>query len=508
MPQSAPYTMPEDVILRAEKITKVYPGTVALNEVDFNVYRGKVNVLVGENGAGKSTLVKIIIGVVQANSGQIIYDGKPVKITNPQIAQHLGIATIFQEVSLFPDLTVAENIFIGHEPRNKLGAIDWRKMNEMALKPLEELGVKIDVQRKVLGLSIAEMQMVEIAKALTANTQILIMDEPTSALTLHEVKDLFRIVKKLRDDNRAIIFISHRLEEVFEIADRVTVFRDGKYVGTDDVKDICPDDLVRMMVGRNINQLYPKIKVDRGEPILKVTNLAKEGWFEEISFTLHKGEILGLSGLVGARRTEVATTIFGITPADRGEIEVKGKKVKIDNPRKAMSLGMAYVPENRQRHGLVLRSDIRKNISLPTINQFKKFIFIDRKKELEVSEDMHQKMEIRSAGLQQLAQELSGGNQQKVVLAKWLSTHPEILILDEPTRGIDVGTKAAVHELMSKLAKEGLAILMVSSELEEILGMSDRVLVMCEGRLTGEYERKEADQEKIMAAATKRSLAR
>ena len=493
-------------ILKLRHVYKNYEGVKALSDVKFDLNRGEVHALVGENGAGKSTLVKIIMGVVQANSGEIVYDGKSVRIQNPQVAQHLGIATIFQEVSLFPDLTVAENIFVGHEPRNKLGAIDWRKMNEMALKPLEELGVKIDVQRKVLGLSIAEMQMVEIAKALTANAQILIMDEPTSALTLHEVKDLFRIVRKLRDDNRAIIFISHRLEEVFEIADRVTVFRDGKYVGTDDVQDLCPDDLVRMMVGRNIQHLYPKVKVDRGEEVLKVTNLSHEGWFEDISFTLHKGEILGLAGLVGARRTEVATTVFGITPADRGEIEVKGKKVKIDNPRKAMALRMAYVPENRQRHGLVLRSDIKKNISLPTIDQFKKFIFINRKKELQVSKEMHQKMEIRSSGLQQLAQELSGGNQQKVVLAKWLSTNPEILILDEPTRGIDVGTKAAVHELMSNLAKQGLAILMVSSELQEILGMSDRVLVMCEGRLTGEYERKEADQEKIMAAATKRSL--
>jgi rhamnose transport system ATP-binding protein len=495
-------------ILELRHVYKNYEGVKALSDIKFDLNRGEVHALVGENGAGKSTLVKIIMGVVQANSGEIIYDGKSVRIQNPQVAQHLGIATIFQEISLFPDLTVAENIFIGHEPKNKLGAIDWRKMNEMALKPLEELGVKIDVQRKVLGLSIAEMQMVEIAKALTANAQVLIMDEPTSALTLHEVKDLFRIVNKLRDDNRAIIYISHRLDEIFEIADRVTVFRDGKYVETNDVKDLCPDDLVRMMVGRNINQLYPKIEVNRGEPVLKVTNLAKEGWFEEISFTLHKGEILGLSGLVGARRTEVATTIFGITPADNGEIEIKGNKVKIDNPRKAMTLGMAYVPENRQRHGLVLRSDIRKNISLPTIDQFKKFIFIDRKKELQISKEMHLKMEIRSAGLKQLTQELSGGNQQKVVLAKWLSTNPEILILDEPTRGIDVGTKAAVHELMSKLASEGLAILMISSELEEILGMSDRVLVMCEGRLTGEYERRDANQEKIMADATKRSLAK
>lgn len=493
-------------ILEMKHIYKRYEGVQALSDVHFDLIPGEVHALVGENGAGKSTLVKIVMGVVQADSGSIKIQGEEVRISNAQIAQKNGIAAIFQEASLFPDLTVAENIFVGHEPLNKLGAIDWKKMTDYADEPLNELGVKLDVRRKVLGLSIAQMQMIEIAKALSANAQVLIMDEPTSALTIHEVDDLFRIVRKLRADNKAVLFISHRLEEIFEIADRVTVFRDSKYIDTRNVKEINQQDLVRMMVGRSISQLFPKLDVERGEVVMEVKNLSKMGLFQDISFKLHKGEILGLAGLVGARRTEVATTLFGITPPDAGEVYINGQLVNIDHPRKAMSMGMAYVPENRQIHGLVLQSNITKNITLPRLREFCRLMFINQKKEAENAGEMHNKLDIRSAGLQQLAQELSGGNQQKVVLAKWLATTPQILILDEPTRGIDVGTKAAVHELMSKLAKEGLAILMISSELNEIMGMSDRVIVMCEGRITGEFVRKEASQEKIMVAATARSL--
>jgi rhamnose transport system ATP-binding protein len=493
-------------ILDMHHIYKNYGGVKALSDINFDLKRGEVHALVGENGAGKSTLVKTIMGVVQPDSGQIFFEGEPIKISNPHDAQSLGIAAIFQEASLFPDLSVAENLFVSHEPKNRLGAIDWRKMNEMAIKPLKELGVQLDVRRKVLGLSIAQLQMVEIAKALSVDAQILIMDEPTSALTLHEVEDLFRIVNKLRNDNRSVMFISHRLEEVFEIADRVTVFRDGKYIDTKNVKDICQEELVRMMIGRNIKNLFHKIEVKRGEVVMEVRNLRKEGLFEDISFKLHKGEILGLTGLVGARRTEVATTLFGITPTDDGEIYINGKFEKINNPRKALALGMAYVPENRQTQGLVLQTNIFKNISLPILKKFCQFGFINRKKETLHTQEMHDKLEVRSTGIEQLAQELSGGNQQKVVLAKWLSTNPEILILDEPTRGIDVGTKAAVHKLMSQLAKKGLAIIMISSELPETLGMSDRILVMCEGKITGEFLREEADQEKLMTAAMARNL--
>jgi rhamnose transport system ATP-binding protein len=493
-------------VLEMKHIYKAYEGVKALVDVHLELQHGEVHALVGENGAGKSTLVKTIMGVVQPDTGEIYFGGQPIKMDNPQIAQNMGIVAIYQEASLFPDLSVAENIFMGHEPLNEMGVIDWPRMNEMAVKPLDELGVKLDVKRRVLSLTIAQMQMVEIAKALSFDAKILIMDEPTSALTLHEVEDLFQIVRKLRDAGKTILFISHRLDEVFEVADQVTVLRDGHFVETKDVKSITHEELVRAMVGRNIDNMFPKLKVERGEVVLEVKNLTKKGIFQNISFQLHKGEILGLAGLVGARRTDVATTLFGISPADSGEIYIDGQRVEITGPQKAMALGMAYVPENRQLHGLVLKSDITKNISLPMLREFTRALIINRSRESKRAKEMHDKLEVKSAGLEQLVQELSGGNQQKVVLAKWLATRPHILILDEPTRGIDVGTKAAVHELMSKLASEGLAILMISSEMPEILGMSDRVLVMCEGRLTGEFIQKEATQEKILHSATARDL--
>ncbi len=502
-------TKPSNIvpILQMKHIYKSYEGVKALLDVQLELFPGEVHALVGENGAGKSTLVKIITGVIQPDSGEILFNNELIKMNNPQIAQKMGIAAIYQEASLFPDLSVAENIFLGHEPLTKVGAIDWPKMNEMAVKPLAELGVKLDVKRRVVTLTIAQMQMVEIAKALSFNAKILIMDEPTSALTLHEVADLFNIVRKLRDAGKTVLFISHRLDEVFEVADQVTVLRDGHFVETKPVKGMTREELVRAMVGRNIDNMFPKLKVERGDVVLEVKNLTKVGIFNDISFKLYKGEILGLAGLVGARRTDVATTLFGIVPADSGEVYIDGERVSINGPQKAMALGMAYVPENRQVHGLVLKSNITKNITLPVLKEFTRALIINQRKEAGRAQEMHDKLEVKSAGLDQLAQELSGGNQQKVVLAKWLSTRPHILLLDEPTRGIDVGTKAAVHELMSKLASEGIAILMISSEMPEILGMSDRVLVMCEGRLTGEFTQKEATQEKIMHAATARSLA-
>jgi rhamnose transport system ATP-binding protein len=347
---------------------------------------------------------------------------------------------------------------------------------------------------------------VEIAKALSFKAQVLIMDEPTSALTLHEVADLFRIARQLRDAGTAIIFISHRLDEVFELADRVTVLRDGRYVDTRVVKDVTRDELIRMMVGRTLDTLYPKLEVEQGEVALRVEALTKEGMFENVSFELHKGEILGLAGLVGARRTDVAQAIFGVNPADGGHIWVDGQPAHIRKPKDAMALGIAYVPEDRQQHGLVLPMNITQNVSLPILQEFATMGWVNEKTEAEQAQKLTSQMEVKAAGLWQRARELSGGNQQKVVLAKWLLAQPRILILDEPTRGIDVGTKAAVHQLMSTLASQGLAILMISSELPEILGMSDRVLVMCEGRVTGEFTRAEATQEKIMAAATARTL--
>jgi rhamnose transport system ATP-binding protein len=494
-------------ILQLEHIYKSFAGVHALEDVSFNLLPGEIHALVGENGAGKSTLVKVITGVYQPEKGQIIFQGKPIAFSSTLAAHQHGIAAIYQDLNLFPDLNIAENIFMGHMPVNpKIKAVDWNQMYQQSGEILHSLGVDLNPKSRVLGLSIAQQQMVEIAKALSVNAKILLMDEPTSTLTLRETDELFRIVRQLREAETAIIFISHRLEEVFEIADRVTVLRDGQYVGTEQVSAITQDDLIRMMVGRALDRLFPKEDVEIGEVVLKVEGLSKEGVFERISFELHRGEILGLAGLVGARRTDVAEAIFGIHPADNGTIQIDQHSVNIRDPKDATQLGIAYIPEDRQQHGLVLPINLTHNITLPILEQFAQHSWLDQQAERSTAQEVAHRLEVRAAGLWQKAQELSGGNQQKVVLAKWMATQPRILILDEPTHGIDVGTKAAIHQLMSHLAGEGLAILMISSELPEILGMSDRILVMCEGRLTSEFSREEATQEKIMTAAVARTV--
>jgi rhamnose transport system ATP-binding protein len=460
--------------------------------------------LLGENGAGKSTLIKIITGVHQPNSGAIYLEGRPVRFANPREARRYGLAAIYQEPSLFPDLDIAENIFVGRQPTETGGRVAWRRMYQEATTLLHELGVQLDPRTKARNLSVAQQQMVEIARALSVQAKILIMDEPTSSLTLAEVADLFRIVRRLRQAGTAIVFISHRLEELFELADRVTVLRDGSYVGTRLIKDSTPELLIQMMVGRTLADMFPKQVVEKGEIVLQVERLTRPGAFHDISFELYQGEILGLAGLVGAGRTDVARSIFGITPASGGVIKINGRPVTITSPEQAMQLGLAYVPEDRQHHGLVLPMNISHNITLPILSEFVRLGWVDNGRERESARQAAGQMEVRAASIWQKARELSGGNQQKVVLAKWLATRPRILILDEPTRGIDVGTKAAVHGLMSELAAQGIAILMISSELPEILGMSDRILVMREGRLTAQFSRAEATQEKIMLAATQR----
>jgi rhamnose transport system ATP-binding protein len=397
---------------------------------------------------------------------------------------------------------VAENIFVGCQPITLGGRIDWRKLYSKAEELLTSLGVHLDLRQKARSLSIAQQQMVEIARAFSLNARILIMDEPTSSLTLNEVADLFRLVRRLRDEGTAIIFISHRLEELFEIADRVTVLRDGTYVDTRQMKDVTRDDLIRMMVGRTITNLFPKQTVKVREVVLKVEHLARAGAFTDISFELRKGEILGMAGLVGAGRTNVARAIFGVEPATGGRIQLDGQEVAITSPQQAIGLGLAYVPEDRQLHGLIPAMHITSNISLPMLGEFANRGWMKDKLERKAAYEASCQMEVRANNIWQKARELSGGNQQKVVLAKWLATKPRILILDEPTRGIDVGTKAAVHALMSKLASEGMAILMISSELPEVLGMSDRVIVMHEGHMTAHFTRAEATQENIIAAAT------
>lgn len=488
-------------ILELRKITKRFSGVEVLHEVSFALEPGEVHALLGENGAGKSTLVKVITGVHQPDGGEILLNGEHVHFGDPRDSRQAGIAAIYQELSLFPDLDVAENIFVGRQP-TKNGRIDWKKLYAEAGKLLDSLGVHLDLKHKARSLSIAQQQMVEIARAFSINARILIMDEPTSSLTLNEVADLFRLVRRLRDDGTAIIFISHRLEELFEIADRVTVLRDGAYMDTRLLKDVSRDDLIRLMVGRTISTLFPKQEVKAGEVVLKVENLSHSGIFENISFELRRGEILGMAGLVGAGRTDVARALFGVEPPTSGRMQVDGREVRVTSPQQAIRLGLAYVPEDRQLHGLIPPMNITSNISLPMLGQYARRGWLRDKTERAAAFGAARQMEVRANNIWQKARELSGGNQQKIVLAKWLSTKPRIMILDEPTRGIDVGTKAAVHALMSKLAAEGMAILMISSELPEVLGMSDRILVLREGHLTGHFTRAEATQEKIISAAT------
>lgn len=491
-----------ETILRMTNISKSFAGVHALRGVQLELHPGEVHALLGENGAGKSTLVKVITGVHQPDTGEIYLNEQPVHLADPREAALYGIAAIYQELSIFPDLDIAENIFVGRRPVAAGGVVDWRKMYREAELLMGSLGVHLDLKTKARYLSIAQQQMVEIARALSVKARILIMDEPTSALTLSEVADLFRIVRRLREDGTAILFISHRLEELFEIADRVTVLRDGTYIDTRSMDGVTQDELIRMMVGRMVTELFPKKVVAAGEVVLRVKNLTRKGLFEDVSFELCKGEILGMAGLVGAGRTDVSRAIFGVEPATGGTIEIEGKVVQINSPDQAMDYGLALVPEDRQHHGLVLPMDIIDNITLPMLPRFARQGWLDSKKAQYSAYEAARQMEVKAHTVWQKVKELSGGNQQKVVLAKWLATKPRILILDEPTRGIDIGTKAAVHSLMGELASQGIAILMISSELPEVLGMSDRILVMHEGRVTGLFNRSEATQEKIMLAAT------
>ncbi len=491
-----------DTILRMSGISKSFAGVHALREVQLELRPGEVHALLGENGAGKSTLVKVITGVHQPDAGEIYLDDQPVQFSDPRDATKRGISAIYQELSIFPDLDIAENIFVGRRPTLAAGVVDWGRMYREAGRLLDMLGVHLDLRTKARYLSIAQQQMVEIARALSVNARILIMDEPTSALTLSEVADLFRIVHRLRDGGTAILFISHRLEELFEIADRVTVLRDGAYVATRPMAGVTQEDLIRMMVGRQVTDLFPKKVVERGDVVLRVKHLSRKGSFEGVSFELHSGEILGMAGLVGAGRTEVSQAIFGVEPATSGTIEIDGRPVEITSPQQAMGYGLAYVPEDRQHHGLVLPMDITENIILPRLPRFTNHGWLKMRDAQQAAYQSANRMEVKATTVWQKVRELSGGNQQKVVLAKWLSTNPRILILDEPTRGIDIGTKAAVHSLMTDLAAQGMAILMISSELPEVLGMSDRILVMREGRVTALFDRSEATQEKVMQAAT------
>ncbi|MDW8352146.1 MAG: sugar ABC transporter ATP-binding protein [Anaerolineae bacterium] len=489
------------------RISKRFDATQALNDVSLTLYPGEVHALLGENGAGKSTLIKIMTGIHQPDAGQILLDGRPVQIHNAMHAQSLGIVAIYQEPMVFPDLTVAENIFIGHAERNPF--MRWGQTYRKAREILALLDVKLDVRMPARGLTLAAQQAVEIAKAISLNARVLIMDEPTASLSAHEVEQLFKLVNTLRERGVAILFISHRLDEVFSIADRVTILRDGQWISTRPRNEVTSELAIREMVGREITDFFAKTPaVRRGELLLSVHNLGKAGAFAGISFDMYRGEVLGFAGLVGARRTDVGLALFGIEPADSGEIVFEGRPCVISSPQQAMQLGIAYVTEDRRQLGLSLPQSITANITLPLLRRYAAaFGLLNFKAEAETAERYKQQLSIRAPNVRVDVGKLSGGNQQKVMLAKWLNTKPKLLILDEPTRGIDVGAKAEVHHIINELAQQGIGIILISSDLPEVLGMSDRVLVMREGRQMGIFDRAEATQERVMAAALGQSPA-
>ena len=491
-----------EYILELKGITKVFPGVKALDNVHFQLLPGEVHALMGENGAGKSTFIKIITGVHLQDEGEVFLNGQKVVMHNPRDAQKLGIAAIYQHVTYYPDLCVTENIFIGHEKIKKgTKRILWNEMHAEAKRLLLELGTDIEPRTQMGALSVAQQQIVEIAKALSTNSKIIIMDEPTAALTKRESEELYRIVKKLRDDGTSIIFISHRMEDMYKIASRVTVFRDSRYIGTWKVDEISQDELIKAMVGREITQMYPKKEADIGGELLRLEGFGKTGYFADISFTLHKGEILGLTGLVGAGRSEVCQAIFGLLGTDKGKIYINGNETKIDNPLTAMELGIGYLPEDRQKQGLVLSWGVGRNITLPTLNKYSSHGWLKEDLEADVAKKLSEKVNVKAQSIFDLASSLSGGNQQKVIVAKLLSADLKIIILDEPTKGVDVGTKSAICEIMSDLACQGYGIIMVSSEMPEVMGMSDRIAVMREGRITRIFDRSEATQTAILEAA-------
>jgi rhamnose transport system ATP-binding protein len=481
---------------------KSYGAVRALHDGNLSLRAGEVRALMGENGAGKSTLVKVLAGVVRRDAGEMLVDGTSVDFHSPHDARDAGIAVIYQEPTLFPDLSVAENVVMGYHPLGALKRIDRGAMHRQVQGLLDRLGVRLDPERPVRGLSIADQQIVEIAKALSFDARVLIMDEPTAALSGPEVERLFGVVRTLREHGSAVLFISHRLEEVFAVCDTVTVMRDGAVVHDAAIADITPDELVRRMVGRELTALFPKQDAKVGEPVLSVHRLTREGVFFDISFDVRAGEIVALAGLVGAGRSEVARAIFGIDRADAGHVEVAGNRLAPGRPLAAMRAGIGFVPEDRRQQGLVMDLSIARNTALTRMRSLSRGGLIRSSAENGLAREWAARLQLKFHRLEDSVGTLSGGNQQKVVLGKWLATDPKVLIVDEPTRGIDVGTKAEVHRLMSELAGQGVAVLMISSELPEVLGMADRVLVMHEGRLTGELSRAEADEESVIRLAT------
>ncbi len=494
--------MTQEYLLEAEGISKFFPGVIALKDVDLYIKKGSVHAVVGENGAGKSTLMKIIAGLHRADSGVIKFAGEVVHFRNPREALDAGISMIHQELDLVPELTVAQSIFLGREPAIPyLARVKEKELNQRAKELLENLKIRLEPSAKIKHLSVGDLQLVEIARAVSFDSKLIIMDEPTSALTKEEVENLFRITNTLKARGISVVYITHRLDEVFEIADEVTVLRDGQVVGRGPIKDFNKDKIVTMMVGRELKQLFPKEEAEITDVILEVRNLSGLG-FRDVSFVLRKGEILGVAGLIGAGRTETMEAIFGLRPITGGEIFVKGQKVEIKSPKDAIKHRMAYLPEDRRRTGLFLMHTVEKNITIATLEKyFNKKLTINKRVCRDLSLRQVKTLRIKTPSIEEIIERLSGGNQQKVLLGRWLLSDADIFILDEPTRGIDVGAKAEIHTLVGGLVKEGKGVILVSSELPEVLGMSDRIIVMCEGKVTGELSRKEATQDVIMKHA-------
>ncbi len=489
-------------VLELHDITKVFPGVRALDKVRFDLRKGEIHALMGENGAGKSTFIKVITGVHIPEEGEIIVDGEKVKFTKPLDATKRGIAAIYQHTTSYPSLPVMENIFVGHEIVGKFGWMKWDEMYERTKRLLEMVGSDIDPYAEMGTLSIAQQQIVEIAKALSQDANIIIMDEPTAALTVRETNELYSICRKLREKGKSIIFISHKLEDIYEIADRTTVFRDGKYIGTWITSEMSKNTLVHAMVGRDITAMFPQKTASIGEAAIKVENLTRRGVFHDVSFTVRKGEVMVITGLIGSGRTELAEAIYGITKIDSGNIYIDGSKVTINNPIDAVANGILYLPEDRQQHGLVLKMDIGDNITLSEHKKYQKaLMWLDQKLARTSAAELAMKLSVKANSVFELAESLSGGNQQKVVIAKLLNSNAKVLMLDEPTKGIDVAAKSAIYEIINTLAANGYAIIMISSEMEEVLGMADTIMVMKDGGVTGYFVDGNFSQTELLKAS-------
>ena len=490
-------------LVQMKNIAKSFSGTKVLKGVNLELGHGEILALLGENGAGKSTLMKILSGIYSKDSGEIYLDGELCHFQNPKEAQNKGVAIIHQEMNLCNDLSVSENIFLGREVMDGL-RLNHKKMDEEAQKILDDLGISMKSTELAGDLKVSEQQMVEIAKALSQDAKVLIMDEPTSALSRKEIEDLFRVIRKLRDEGRGIIYISHRLDELRAIADKVSILRDGENVISGDLKDFSIDDIIRHMVGREIQDKFPRILCEKGEEILRVENLNAGPKVRDISFSLYEGEILGIAGLMGAGRTEMTRALFGVDEKTSGKIYLFGEEVKTNTPKDSIELGMALIPEDRRKDGLCTDLSIRENISLPNLDSMKNSLgVLSKELELKISEDTIKSLNVKAKDREMISKNLSGGNQQKVVLGKWLVRNPKVILFDEPTRGIDIGAKVEIYQIMNELKKKGVGVLFISSEMEEVLGMSDRILIFCDGRITGELSREEANQENILKFATR-----